>query len=243
MPECTCVSCGIYLIQVDSTRPSTICSWAIVYAENLNFVDITVHQSIFRFIHLFLARKTGAICDMQPSVEGAYELVLHNDPGVARHRLLSCNYPNSQDWHTKDLFKPHPAKPNLWRYHGRTDDILVFSNGGKFSPIAAEALIQSHPSLAGAIIVGTARSQAALIIEPKAALDSAEGAHLVEQVWPTVAKSNLQSPTQGRILRSMIAVAPPEKSFARAGKGTVVRHLVTSAYATKINQLYAAVEA
>lgn len=181
--------------------------------------------------------------DMQPSVEGAYELVLHNDPSVARHRPLYYNYPNFRDWHTKDLFKPHPAKPNLWRYHGRTDDILVFSNGGKFSPIAAEALIQSHPFLAGAIIVGTARFQAALIIEPKSALDSAEEAHLVEQIWPTVEKANLQSPTQGRILRSMIAVALPEKPFARAGKGTVVRHLVTSAYASEIERLYAAVEA
>lgn len=181
--------------------------------------------------------------DMQPSVEGAYELVLHNDPSVARHRPLYYNFPGFQDWHTKDLFKPHPSKPNLWRYHGRTDDVLVLSNGGKFSPVAAEALIQSHPSLAGATIVGTARSQAALIVEPKSALKSAERADLVEQIWPMVENANLQSPAQGRILRSMILVALPEKPFARAGKGTIVRHLVTKAYASEIDQLYAALEA
>lgn len=181
--------------------------------------------------------------DMQPSVDGAYELVLHNDFGVAKHRPLYYNFPKFRDWHTKDLFKPHPSKPNLWRYHGRSDDILVFSNGGKFSPIAAEALIQTHPSVAGAIIVGTARFQAALMIEPKSGLDSAERAHLVEQIWPTVEKANLQNSAQGRILRSMILVALPERPFARAGKGTIVRHLVTTAYASEIDQLYAAVEA
>ena len=180
--------------------------------------------------------------DMQPSIDGAYELVLHNDPDVAKHRPLYYNFPDFMDWHTKDLFKPHPTKPNLWRYHGRADDIIVFSNGAKFSPVAAEAIIQAHPSVAGAIILGTARSQAALVIEPKPALDPNTLENLIEEIWPVVEKANIQSPSQGRVIRSMIAVISPGKPFPRAAKGTVVRHSVATAFASEIDGLYAAVE-
>ena len=63
--------------------------------------------------------------DMQPSEDEAYEMVLHRDPSLEGVRRFSCNFPNVEEWHTKDLFRPHPNKPNLWKFHGRRDDIIV----------------------------------------------------------------------------------------------------------------------
>lgn len=179
--------------------------------------------------------------DMQPSFEGTYELVLHNDPSVAMHRPLNFNFPDFKEWHTKDLFKPHPTKPNLWRYYGRSDDIIVFSNGQKFNPGSAESIIQGHPDISAAIIVGTGRPLAALIVEPKNKTN-VDPASLVREIWPTVEKANSQSPSYGRIIQLMIAVANVEKPFQRTPKGTIVRQSVATDYASEIDQLYAANE-
>ncbi|KAI9794020.1 MAG: putative NRPS-like protein biosynthetic cluster [Peltula sp. TS41687] len=179
--------------------------------------------------------------DMQPSFEGTYELVLHNDPSIAMHRPLNFNFPDFKEWRTRDLFKPHPTKPNLWRYYGRSDDIIVFSNGQKFNPGPAESIIQGHPDISAAVIVGTGRSLAALIVEPNE-ITNLDPASLVREIWPTVEKANTQSPAYGRVIQSMIVVASVEKPFQRAPKGTVIRQLVATDYASAIDQLYTANE-
>lgn len=173
--------------------------------------------------------------DMQPSMDDAYEMVLHRNPELEGIRSLSCNFPDVQEWHTKDLFRPHPTKPNLWRFHGRTDDILVLSNGEKFNPVPSEAIITNHPLLSGALIGGQGKFQAALLVEPKRGVQTNS---LIEDIWPTVEQANLQAPGHGRIIRSMIAVASPDKPFERAGKGTVIRKQTAEKFASEIEALY-----
>ncbi|KAI4234458.1 MAG: hypothetical protein LQ349_003784 [Xanthoria aureola] len=174
--------------------------------------------------------------DMQPSVDEAYELVLHRDSKLEGIRGLDNNFPNIDTWRTKDLFRPHASKPNLWRFHGRTDDIIVLSNGEKFNPVPSEAIINSHPLVSAALIIGQGRFQAALLIEPVKTDESKTA--LVEQFWPTIEKANAQAQGHGRITRTMIVVAGPMKPFERAGKGTVVRKLTVEKYAAEIEALY-----
>ena len=174
--------------------------------------------------------------DMQPSVDEAYELVLHRDSKLEGIRGLDNNFPNIDTWRTKDLFRPHHSKPNLWRFHGRTDDIIVLSNGEKFNPGPSEAIINSHPLVSAALIIGQGRFQAALLIEPVKTNESKPS--LIEQLWPTIEKANAQAQGHGRITRTMIVVADPMKPFERAGKGTVVRRLTVEKYAAEIEALY-----
>ncbi len=63
--------------------------------------------------------------DFQPSDDDAYELVLHHDPKLEGVRGLDCNFRDIKKWRTKDLFRPHATKPNLWRFHSHTNDIIV----------------------------------------------------------------------------------------------------------------------
>ncbi|KAI9879042.1 MAG: hypothetical protein M1830_009784 [Pleopsidium flavum] len=177
--------------------------------------------------------KYGA--DMQPSMDDAYEMVLHRDPNLERIRGLSCTFPDVEEWHTKDLFRPHPSKPNLWQFHGRTDDIIVLSNGEKFNPVPSEGIIAGHPLLIGALIVGQGKFQAALLVEPKGGVRTDS---LIEDIWPTIEQANLQAPGHGRIIRSMVAVAEPAKPFERAGKGTVIRKQTAEKFASEIEALY-----
>ena len=67
-------------------------------------------------------------CEMQPSEEGAFEMVLVPEASTERSSALNRNFPGTKEYGTKDSFKPHPIKPNLWRFHGRRDDIVVLSS-------------------------------------------------------------------------------------------------------------------
>lgn len=60
--------------------------------------------------------------ELQPSENAAYELVVLSDDSTERTSGLNHNFPDKKYWRTKDLFKPHPKNPNLWRFHGRLDD-------------------------------------------------------------------------------------------------------------------------
>lgn len=178
--------------------------------------------------------------DFQPSDDDAYELVLHHDPKLEGIRGLDCNFRDFEEWRTKDLFRPHATKPNLWRFHGRTDDIIVLSNSEKFNPVPSEAIINSHPLVNAALIVGQGYFQAALLVESvKTAKSISE---LIDELWPTIERANSQAQSHGRIVKSMVAIADSSKPFERAGKGTVVRKLTAEKFAGEIAALYSDLE-
>ena len=176
--------------------------------------------------------------EMVQSEDNAYELVLHTERGSPETRVVSCNFPRLSKYHTKDLFRPHPTKANLWRFHGRRDDILVLSNGEKFNPVPSENIIASHPLLSGALIVGQGRFQPALLVQPQPDVEI-EVQTLTDEIWPTVQQANEQAPGHGRISRSLILVAGNNKPFERAGKGTVIRKMTAEKFASEIETLYA----
>lgn len=170
------------------------------------------------------------------SDDGACELVLHMDAGTEKTAALNHNKPDLAIWPTRDLFLPHPTKQNLWRFHGRKDDIIVLSNAEKFSPVPMEIKLSGHPMLSGALVVGQGRFQPILLLEPKPELLNAND--LAEKIWPLVEEANLLVPGQGRITRSKILIASNGKPFSRAAKGTIVRKLTEEAYKPEIDALY-----
>ena len=178
--------------------------------------------------------------EMQPSDDepGAFELVLFADASTEKMSALNHNLPGVSLWRTKDLFKKHPdpSKSSLWSYYGRRDDIIVLSNGEKFNPVPMELLIQGHPLLAGAIIIGMGRPQPALLVEPNHDVPTRET--LLDKILPLVEQANAVAPTQGRVVRSKILIASPEKPFTRAGKGTIVRKMTEKSYADELQALY-----
>jgi thioester reductase-like protein len=182
--------------------------------------------------------------DMQPSSdeEGAFELVLFADATTEKMSALNHNLPGIPEYRTKDLFKQHPEKPGLWRYSGRRDDIIVLSNGEKFNPVPMELMIQGHPALSGALVVGMGRIQAGLLVEVKPEFHEhgTQDSSLMEEIWPVVEMANQLVPGQGRIMPNKILVSGMTKPFIRAGKGTIVRRLTERLYEPEIESLYAA---
>ncbi|KAF2012923.1 acetyl-CoA synthetase-like protein [Aaosphaeria arxii CBS 175.79] len=174
---------------------------------------------------------------MESSIDGTFEMIMHRNPALEGIRNVSCNFPDVEVWRTKDLFKPHPTKPGLWRFHGRADDIIVLSNGEKFNPVPSETQISAHPLLSGALIIGHSRPQPSLILEPKD-LDNTDTLAIIEQVWPTIEKANAEAPGHARVTRDMVLVSSKDKPFDRSPKGTIIRASTGAKYEDQISELY-----
>lgn len=178
----------------------------------------------------------------QEGEDDVYELVVirqkqpDNHPGIQGIWYL---FPEQTEWSTRDLYRPHPTKPNYWIYHGRSDNIIVFSNGEKLNPVTIEEIVTDHPALKGALVVGMQRFQAGLIVEPVKYPETEDAKHaLLDSVWPLVEKANEETVAHGRIARDMLVLSNPDKPFLRAGKGTIQRAMTVKLYEDEINKLY-----
>ncbi|KAI0147792.1 hypothetical protein GGR57DRAFT_505397 [Xylariaceae sp. FL1272] len=170
--------------------------------------------------------------------EGTYELIILSNHDIKDRTVVYHTLPGIKEFHTKDLFLKHPTKSGLWKYYGRCDDILVLANGHKLNAIPFEARIQSHASLMGALLTGNAKTQTALIVESKTALDASGQEQLIEELWPLVEEANTLIASQGRVQKGMILCTQPEKGFVRAGKGTIIRKLSQALYQPELDILY-----
>lgn len=171
--------------------------------------------------------------------DDVYELVIvrkGEDPGL---QGFFYTFPDATEFSTKDLYRKHPTLPDHWLYHGRADDVLVFSNGEKLNPVTIETIVMGHPEVLGALVVGANRFQPALIIEPRTYPESKkEQKEFLDSVWPRVVKANQETVAHGQIGRNFIALSKPEKPFHRAGKGTIQRPGTVRLYADEIDQIY-----
>lgn len=169
---------------------------------------------------------------------GTFELVILADESNRDAAPVYHNLPGENPFFTKDLFTKHPTKPNLYKFYGRRDDILVLANGEKVNPIPLEQHVQASPDLKGVMLIGNGRTQTALIIEPREPVDSAGSAKLLGELWPRVEQANALVPGPGRVGRGMVICASPDKALIRTGKGTIVRKLTEELYEEEISKLY-----
>ncbi|KAJ6024116.1 NRPS-like enzyme [Penicillium herquei] len=176
---------------------------------------------------------------MEDAGDGLWELVLPR-PASRYHHAIFYSQPNLQEYHTGDLFLPHPSKPKLWHYEGRRDDIIVLSNGEKFNPTQAEKQIQSHHLVRHAAIFGQTRFQAALLIEPE--WDNVEEtgplSHILPQLQTVLSEANELLPAYAKIFDSHIAFASRDKPFSLSPKGSLRRRIIASDYSDAIDRLY-----
>ncbi|KAL4888281.1 acetyl-CoA synthetase-like protein [Aspergillus ambiguus] len=171
--------------------------------------------------------------------DGMYELVIEKDQKLAGPQAIFHTFPGLEIYQSKDLFTQHPRKPWLWKFCCRQDDIIVQSNGEKFSPVVMENIIGAHPYVANALVVGQSRFHAGLLVEPSMEAQGTETLALVNTIWPMVQRANNSVPAYGRILKGMIRTASQGKAFRKTPKGTVQRQATIDDYATEIDEMYA----
>lgn len=134
----------------------------------------------------------------------------------------------------------HPTKP-YHKFIGRIDDVLVLANGEKYNPVGSESIINGHPLVRGALIVGMRKTQVALLVE-KSENAPASDQEFIDAIWPAIEKANKSAPGHGQLFKGMIIIAKPDKPFPRAGKGTIQRARAVKMYESEIEDFYKAIE-
>ncbi|KAK1971952.1 thioester reductase domain-containing protein [Colletotrichum sublineola] len=174
--------------------------------------------------------------------DDVYEQVIVRQEGNPFQPIF-YTFPDINEYSTKDLYRKHPTLPDHWMYYGRSDNIIVFSNGEKLNPVTIEEIVTGHPRVKGAVVAGYMRFQPFLILEPNEPLTSEDDKQkFIDDVWPLVVKANKETVAHGQIGRAFIGVTKPEKPFPRAGKGTIQRAMALKLYKDEIDEWYANAE-
>lgn len=178
--------------------------------------------------------------EMQDNGDEVYEMIIKRHEGHRDFQGVFHTFPDLDVYHTNDLYTQHPTKPNLWKYHGRKDDVIVLSNGEKFNPVSMELIIETHPLVSRAIVIGQSRFQAGLLIEPHPTAPEMDAKIFIEKIWPTVQAANQTIAAHGRVMKGNIGFASKAKPFKITPKGTTQRRAVVRDYEKEIDQIYEA---
>ncbi|KAH8127508.1 hypothetical protein FP744_10003361 [Trichoderma asperellum] len=168
--------------------------------------------------------------------EGTYEHWVHRNEHWPLFQGIFQTFPDKDSINFKDLYRRHPTKPDLWAFKGRSDDLVVLSNGYKISPLETEASITTHPAIMGCLIFGTGKPQAGLLIELKDGYEKTD--ELLNSIWDTVKQANSQSRHKDQLLRDFVTFSEPDKPFVRTDKGTIKRPATLALYEDYIDRFY-----
>ncbi|KAJ5746276.1 Male sterility NAD-binding [Penicillium odoratum] len=183
--------------------------------------------------------------DFRKIDEGVHEhWAVRNEERVALHQGIFHTFPDTKELTFKDLYAPHPTKSDLWIYRGRTDDMLVLSNGEKVRPVAMEAIINSHPLVSACLIVGTGYTMTSLLVELAVPEPSSTAEHeaILDSIMEKVHAANTVGSKQARLFREYIWFTKPGKPFVRTDKNTVKRRDTVLSYEREIEQFYKSME-
>lgn len=175
--------------------------------------------------------------------ETEFELVIRRDSSLALYQSVFHNFPELDEWHTKDVFRKHPTIEDLWSYDHRIDDVIVFSTGEKMNPIPVENRLHDIPGVKAALAIGSKQRFPGILLEVDGA-DEAKGefsalpTRLKDLVKEALKIENSKSTRDGHIRESMILVAGKEKPFTRTPKGTINRNITLDNYKSEIDELY-----
>ena len=199
--------------------------------------QLEVDQEDWSYIHF----SPNAGVEFRHHSGDEYELVVIRQEKLKPFQPVFEVFPDLSEFSSKDLFAHHPTKPNLWLYHGRSDDVITFLNGEKTNPISMEESISSHSDVRSALVIGQGRFEASLLVEPWQSdlLSINDRAQLIEKLWPVIQKANSQCPAHARVSKSHVLFTTSEKPMSRAGKGTVQRRLTIEKYSAELDALYA----
>ncbi|CAN9214856.1 unnamed protein product [Alternaria alternata] len=139
-------------------------------------------------------------------------------------------YPDSSEKRLGDLFIQHPSDTTLYKHYGRADDLLVFLTNEKFYPTVAEQRIAGFPEVAEALLVGTRRPKAALVLRLE------DGGVVDDALWGKIEEVNGSSPVYARVQRNMVLLV--QEPFLRTAKGSVRKVDMARMYERELDSLY-----
>ncbi|KAF2166908.1 hypothetical protein M409DRAFT_22960 [Zasmidium cellare ATCC 36951] len=169
---------------------------------------------------------------MEPRGPNLFELCVNDGWGskVATNR-------DDGSYATKDLFEPHPTKPNTWRYYARVDDTIVLENGEKANPLLVEGVLRQNRNVSEAVVFGAGKPRLGAFVIPKPETEMDSKA-IIDSVMPAIEQMNKEIPAYSQLSRDMIKTLPPDTDYRRTDKGTVIRAAFYRDFGKQIDASY-----
>lgn len=166
-----------------------------------------------------------------------------NDPNSSSNEARPCKlvgYPFawSSEFELQDALENNPRKPTSEvRILGRNDDLVVLATGEKVMPNAFEQIIENHPLIETAVVVGQGQFEIGLLIEPLS--EYIDDGEFVDKIWPYVDSANERMDRHARIsTQAAIIVKPQTKEIPRTDKGSVRRRELYQVFEDDIQSMY-----
>ena len=175
-----------------------------------------------------------------------YELVFHRRPELARWQQIFYLYPDKDRFETKDMWIKHPFKPDLYRYAGRTDDIVELSIGQGLQVTDLEAEIQKFPGIRTALIGGHGKPFPFLLIDLESHNAGVTGGkderqEKLAEIWPFIEKANKISSERSKyasIESGNVLFTDPARPLPKTAKDTISRPRSFVLYKEDVEMLY-----
>ncbi|KAF2468470.1 acetyl-CoA synthetase-like protein [Lindgomyces ingoldianus] len=179
-------------------------------------------------------------CHSWDGGDAKYEAVIVRNADPEFVQPIFTVYPHLDEYHSGDLFSPHPTIPGLWEYRGRGDDCFVLVTGSNICPLMMEQKVIVHPEVKGVLMIGQRRPAPALLVETCSTkeLSPEAQAEMVDMIWPLIEEGNLSYYEAARVTKDRVLLTYPDKPMKRAGKGTVQRRATVDMYMKEIEELY-----
>jgi acyl-coenzyme A synthetase/AMP-(fatty) acid ligase len=178
--------------------------------------------------------------------DNLYEAIIVRNSDSNQEQPVFKLFPDLQEFATKDLYSPHPTKPNLWVYRSRSDDMINLSTAMMANPNIMEDAVLTCNGVKSALMVPVQRigtekycMSTALLVESTSteALSAQQEAEFVVSLWPVIQKTNKHYRTEACISKANIVFVTPEKPLPRNAKGGIQRHKVLEVYKEEIDEL------
>jgi hypothetical protein len=177
---------------------------------------------------------------MAPRGPNTFECVVLD--GLPSKVVSNCDDP-PRSFNTSDLFSPHPAVRNAWKYLGRLDDRVTLVNGEKVLPIPYEHQIREHELVREACVFGVGRALPGLIIVPSEKALGMSKEDLLDSLGPVVAAANARVESFSHISPEMIEILDVGAEYPCTDKGTMIRAAFYKNFEGLINSIYLRFEA
>ncbi|KAM0164035.1 hypothetical protein ACHAPG_000785 [Botrytis cinerea] len=178
--------------------------------------------------------------------DNLYEAYIVRNPKPEDEQPVFKLFPDLMEFATRDLYSPHPTKPDLWTYKARSDDMIVLANTMIANPSIIEHAVIECPDITDAVVVPVQKigvenytTGIALLVELASRESTSEERQkdLIDKIWPIVERTNVYYRTDAFLAKDRILFVDPQKPLARTGKGTVNRAKILVDYREEIDRL------
>lgn len=207
-------------------------------------------RSIWKYI---LPHPTSGIdfrCHSWDGGDAKYAAIIVRNPDPADMQPVFTVFPDLQEYHSGDLYSPHPSIPGLWKYRGRADDCFVLVTGSNINPLTMEGHVVAHPEVRAVLMLGQRKPRTGLLIELENEIqeeermmmtDEDERRMIIDKIWPAIEEGNKEYYDLARVSKDRILFTAPDRPMRRTPKGTVQRRPTLDMYQSEIDDMYGSV--